>query len=42
MNMYLFDGPTDADEEIASMVKLKVEWELDVKFSKNGLIERIQ
>lgn len=43
LDQFQWDGPEDSDEEIADMVPLKEQWEIDegVKFSKRGLIEYI-
>ena len=43
LDQFLWDGPEDSDEEIADMVPLKEQWEIDegVRFSKKGLIEYI-
>ena len=39
-----WDGPEDSDEEIASLVKYKNEFEIKmgIKFSKNGIISYIE
>ena len=44
LDEYIWDGPADSDEEIAEMVKYKNEYEksIDLKFSKNGLVNHIE
>lgn len=44
MQDYLWDGPADSDEEIEEMIKYKNQYEksIDLKFSKNGLINFIE
>ena len=41
MEAFKFDGPSDGDEEMEEMAKLKTEWEQDIKYSKNGIIAHI-
>ena len=43
LDQFQWDGPEDSDEELADMIPLKEQWEIDegVKFSKRGLIEYI-
>jgi len=37
-----WDGPEDGDEEIPAMAALKMEWEANVKFSRRGIMERVE
>ena len=42
MTEFIYDGPSDSDEEIEDMASLKTDWEMGIKFSKNGIKDAIE
>lgn len=44
MEKFIWDGPSDSEEEVAELVPMKNDYEVEwgVKYSKRGLIEFIE